>query len=180
MLDFRLRGIRGRLFRERVHLIAKVERTVVDARVRSCSGRHACVQRAPGRLRIVWGLVADYSALSLLLLRLLVFLLATQFVLCFRLFLSLPPSLSVCLTRTPHSLTSLNQVKFWDFEVANGNLGLVHTRSLKVTDDVLCVRYSRHKQQSKLLLAGTAVHRTPRVYNRIFGNFWRFCPRRLP
>lgn len=46
------------------------------------------------------------------------------------------------------------QVKFWDFEVANGNLGMVHTRSLKVTDDVLCVRYSRHRQQSKLLLAG--------------------------
>lgn len=48
------------------------------------------------------------------------------------------------------------QVKFWDFEVANGNLGMVHTRSLKVTDDVLCVRYSRHKQQSKLLLAGVS------------------------
>lgn len=46
------------------------------------------------------------------------------------------------------------QVKFWDFEVANGNLGMVHTRSLKVTDDVLCVRYSRHKQQTKLLVAG--------------------------
>lgn len=49
------------------------------------------------------------------------------------------------------------QVKFWDFKVANGNLGMVHTRSLKVTDDVLCVRYSRHKQQSKLLLAGVGL-----------------------
>lgn len=48
-------------------------------------------------------------------------------------------------------------MKFWDFEVANGNLGMVHTRSLKVTDDVLCVRYSRHKQQSKLLLAGVGL-----------------------
>ena len=46
------------------------------------------------------------------------------------------------------------QVKFWDFEVADGNLALVHTRSLKMADDVLCVRYSKHKQQSKLLLAG--------------------------
>lgn len=46
------------------------------------------------------------------------------------------------------------QVKFWDFEVVQGNLGLVHTRSLKMADDVLCVRYSSHKKQSELLLAG--------------------------
>ncbi|CAM9701266.1 unnamed protein product, partial [Sphacelaria rigidula] len=45
------------------------------------------------------------------------------------------------------------EVKFWDFEVAAGNLGLVHTRSLKMVDDVLCVRYSRHKKQSDLLIA---------------------------
>lgn len=49
------------------------------------------------------------------------------------------------------------KVKFWDFEVANGNLGLVHTRSLNMTDDVLCVRYSKHKQESKLLLAGVGL-----------------------
>lgn len=48
-------------------------------------------------------------------------------------------------------------MKFWDFEVADGNLGLVHTRSLKMTDDVLCVRYSKHKQESKLLLAGEGI-----------------------
>ncbi|CAN0208729.1 unnamed protein product, partial [Ectocarpus fasciculatus] len=57
------------------------------------------------------------------------------------------------------------QVKFWDFEVANGNLGLVHTRSLKVTDDVLCVRYSRHKQQSKLLLAVALLDSTVKVFH---------------
>eukprot|EP00903_Cladosiphon_okamuranus_P011942 g11216.t1 len=57
------------------------------------------------------------------------------------------------------------QVKFWDFEVANGNLGMVHTRSLKVTDDVLCVRYSRHKQQSKLLLAVALLDSTVKVFH---------------
>lgn len=51
-------------------------------------------------------------------------------------------------------LPVLLQVKFWDFEVAEGNLALVHTRSLKMADDILCVRYSKHKQQSKLLVAG--------------------------
>ncbi|CAM9221958.1 unnamed protein product [Choristocarpus tenellus] len=57
------------------------------------------------------------------------------------------------------------QVKFWDFEVAAGNLGLVHTRSLKMADDVLCVRYSRHKQASKLLVAVAILDSTVKVFH---------------
>ncbi|CAM9544508.1 unnamed protein product, partial [Laminaria digitata] len=57
------------------------------------------------------------------------------------------------------------QVKFWDFEVADGNLALVHTRSLKMADDVLCVRYSKHKQQSKLLLAVALLDSTVKVFH---------------
>ncbi|CAM9524371.1 unnamed protein product [Discosporangium mesarthrocarpum] len=57
------------------------------------------------------------------------------------------------------------QVKFWDFEVVSGNLGLVHTRSLKMADDVLCVRYSRHKQESKLLVAVAILDSTVKVFH---------------
>jgi hypothetical protein len=40
--------------------------------------------------------------------------------------------------------------------VANGNLAVVHTRTLKMADDVLCVRYSRgHGKVLPLALAST-------------------------
>jgi WD40 repeat protein len=62
------------------------------------------------------------------------------------------------------------QVKLWDFDLkgdgagagAGGDAGggaalkqltLVHTRSLKLTDEVQCMRYSNHTDAAKLLLA---------------------------
>ncbi|CAM9131662.1 unnamed protein product, partial [Phaeothamnion confervicola] len=57
-------------------------------------------------------------------------------------------------------------IKFWDFEVGGdgGNLALVHTRTLKAADDVLCVRYSRHRQADKLLLAVAVLDGTVKVF----------------
>ncbi|GAB5035806.1 wd repeat-containing protein 3 [Nannochloropsis oceanica] len=71
------------------------------------------------------------------------------------------------------------EVKFWDFdmdvleEVANGERGgaggtkslrLVHTRTLKLSDDVLAIRYSYSRDPSKLLLAVALLDSTVKVF----------------
>ncbi|CAM9749158.1 unnamed protein product [Chrysoparadoxa australica] len=55
-------------------------------------------------------------------------------------------------------------VKLWDFDLVGGNLGAVHARTLKMADDVLCVRYSRHKEDGKLLLAVALLDSTVKVF----------------
>lgn len=61
-------------------------------------------------------------------------------------------------------------VKFWDFELVapkDGGvkrLALVHTRTLKMSDDVLCVRYSKTRDPTKLLLAVSLLDSTVKVF----------------
>lgn len=62
-------------------------------------------------------------------------------------------------------------VKFWNFEVSDestklgsSRLSLVHTRTLKMTDDVLCVRYSNTKDPTRLLLAVALLDCTVKVF----------------
>lgn len=65
-------------------------------------------------------------------------------------------------------------VKFWDFEAAERRadgssnaaqaLSLVHTRTLKLSEDVLCVRYSHHTEADKLLLAVALLDSTVKVF----------------
>lgn len=65
-----------------------------------------------------------------------------------------------------------HQVKFWDFEmIAPGDdgkdvhvLSLVHTRTLKMADDVLCVRYSPSKDPLKVLVAVALLDCTVKVF----------------
>ncbi|KAG5188489.1 WD40-repeat-containing domain protein [Tribonema minus] len=57
------------------------------------------------------------------------------------------------------------QVKFWEFEVAKGNLAVVHTRTLKMADDVLCVRYSRGRGKAKRLIAVAVLDATVKVFH---------------
>jgi len=76
------------------------------------------------------------------------------------------------------------EVKFWDFEMdtpeggteggqggAAGRLRLVHTRTLKLSDDVLAVRYSHTRDPSKLLLAVALLDSTVKVF---FDNSLKF------
>ena len=76
------------------------------------------------------------------------------------------------------------EVKFWDFDLsaaaASGGVGaakpaaaasggakqltLVHTRTLKLTDEVLTVRYSHHADPAQLLLAAALLDATVRVF----------------
>ena len=71
------------------------------------------------------------------------------------------------------------EVKFWDFEIvvpegeAEGGHGgsggtkslrLVHTRTLKLSDDVLAIRYSHSRDPSKLLLAVALLDSTVKVF----------------
>jgi len=57
-----------------------------------------------------------------------------------------------------------NEVKFWDFEMADENLSFVHTRTLKMGDDVLAVRFSHTKDESKLLVAVAVLDCTVKVF----------------
>ncbi|KAF1314370.1 Wd repeat-containing protein 3, partial [Globisporangium splendens] len=62
-------------------------------------------------------------------------------------------------------------VNFWDFEmhrVENTEglrLGLSHSRLLKMSDDVLCVRYSNTKDQKKLVVAVALLDCTVKVFH---------------
>ena len=63
------------------------------------------------------------------------------------------------------------QAKFWDFDLKEvpGSAGartltLVHTRTLKMADDILCVRYSHHEDPSKLLLAVSLLDCSVKVF----------------
>ena len=56
-------------------------------------------------------------------------------------------------------------VKFWDFELAGGGaLGLVHARTLQMSEDALCVRYSRHAERAKRLVAVSVLDCTVKVF----------------
>jgi U3 small nucleolar RNA-associated protein 12 len=57
-------------------------------------------------------------------------------------------------------------VKFWDFEVDpdTGRLGIVHTRTLKMADEVLCLAYSHAKEAHKLLLAVALLDCTVKIF----------------
>jgi U3 small nucleolar RNA-associated protein 12 len=61
-------------------------------------------------------------------------------------------------------------VKFWDFEFVTPKegtgkkLALVHTRTLKMSDDVLCVRFSKTRDPTKLLLAVSLLDSTVKVF----------------
>jgi hypothetical protein len=57
------------------------------------------------------------------------------------------------------------QVKFWEFEVVKGNLAVVHARTLKMADDVLCVRYSRGRGKVRPASTCVAVLWRRRQYN---------------
>lgn len=64
-----------------------------------------------------------------------------------------------------------HEVKFWDFDMVlptEGSqirtLSLVHMRTLKMSDDVLCVRYSHSKDASKLLVAVALLDCTVKVF----------------
>lgn len=58
-----------------------------------------------------------------------------------------------------------NLVKFWDFELRERQLGIVHTRTLKMTDDVLSLRFSRGGAAHKLLLAVATLDGTIKVFH---------------
>lgn len=69
------------------------------------------------------------------------------------------------------------QVKFWEFDIvekdgddASGRapqqqLSLVHTRTLKMTDEVLCVRYSHARTAEKALLAVALLDSTVKLFH---------------
>lgn len=57
-----------------------------------------------------------------------------------------------------------HEVKFWELEMAEGKLSLVHTRTLKMSDDVLAVRYSRTKDPERLLVAVALLDSTVKVF----------------
>jgi U3 small nucleolar RNA-associated protein 12 len=56
------------------------------------------------------------------------------------------------------------EVKFWELELSDGRLGLAHTRTLKMSDDVLAVRYSRTKDPERLLVAVALLDSTVKVF----------------
>jgi len=71
--------------------------------------------------------------------------------------------------------SSDKEVKFWEFEVkggggggaaagAAGQLALVHVRTLRVGDEVLALRYSRHGDPQKRLLAVALLDATVKVF----------------
>jgi len=47
----------------------------------------------------------------------------------------------------------------------SSRLGVVHTRTLKMSDDVLCVRYSNTRDSTKLLLAVALLDCTVKVFH---------------
>uniref|UniRef100_A0AAV1V9J5 Small-subunit processome Utp12 domain-containing protein n=1 Tax=Peronospora matthiolae TaxID=2874970 RepID=A0AAV1V9J5_9STRA len=66
------------------------------------------------------------------------------------------------------------RVNFWDFEMHRSDnveknstlrLGLSHTRMLKMSDDVLCVRYSNTKDSKKLVVAVALLDCTVKVFH---------------
>ena len=57
-----------------------------------------------------------------------------------------------------------HEVKFWELELAGGRLTLVHTRTLKMADDVLSVKYSRTRDPDKLLVAVATLDSTVKVF----------------
>lgn len=56
------------------------------------------------------------------------------------------------------------EVKFWAFELAQGNLTLTHTRTLKMSDDVLAVRYTPTTNQQKLCVSVALLDHTIKVF----------------
>ena len=61
-----------------------------------------------------------------------------------------------------------NMVKFWDFGLLeeDNKLGLIHTKTLKMTEAVLCVKYSHSRQKDKVLLAVSLVDCTVKIFHR--------------
>ena len=58
-----------------------------------------------------------------------------------------------------------HMVKFWDFEQGVSNKPiLVHTRTLKMTDDVVAVRFSYNQSSSKRLIAVSTLDSTIKVF----------------
>ena len=64
-----------------------------------------------------------------------------------------------------------HDVKFWDFDLLKTDttatirtLSLVHTKTLKMADDVLCVKYSHSKVPSKALIAIALLDCTVKVF----------------
>eukprot|EP00501_MAST-03F_sp_TOSAG23-6_P000393 GSMAST32.ASY1.ANO1.405.1 assembled CDS len=56
-------------------------------------------------------------------------------------------------------------VKFWEFDVDDDeNLTIVHTRTLKMTDEVMCLKYSHAKEAEKLLIAIALLDCTVKVF----------------
>jgi U3 small nucleolar RNA-associated protein 12 len=60
--------------------------------------------------------------------------------------------------------SSDKEVKFWEFEARGALLALVHVRTLRVGDEVLALRYSRHADPQKLLLAVALLDATVKVF----------------
>jgi U3 small nucleolar RNA-associated protein 12 len=58
-------------------------------------------------------------------------------------------------------------VKFWDFSVTNGTLGMSLSKQLQMTHDILCVRYSpliRGKAEDRVLVAIGLLDHTIKVF----------------
>lgn len=56
------------------------------------------------------------------------------------------------------------RVKFWEFELVEAQLSLVHTRTLTMTDDILCLKYANTHDPTKLLLAVALLDCTVKVF----------------
>ena len=55
-------------------------------------------------------------------------------------------------------------VRFWEIEREEGGCELVHSRTLKMADEVLCVRFSHHRDSEKLLLAVALLDSTVKLF----------------
>ena len=55
-------------------------------------------------------------------------------------------------------------VRFWEIERGEGGCELMHSRTLKMADEVLCVRFSHHRDTEKLLLAVALLDSTVKLF----------------
>eukprot|EP00978_Attheya_sp_CCMP212_P031996 scaffold122969_cov56-Attheya_sp.AAC.1 len=55
-------------------------------------------------------------------------------------------------------------VKFWDLEESNGHPMLVHSRTLQMTDDVVCARYSHSTDPTKRMIFVSSLDSTVKVF----------------
>jgi U3 small nucleolar RNA-associated protein 12 len=56
------------------------------------------------------------------------------------------------------------EVKFWDFDQKGAGVTMVHTRTLKLNEEVLAIKFSHHLEPEKLLLAVSLLDSTVKVF----------------